>query len=41
MISKRIIVKEPYMEEYIEGEKECMMSLKSPYVVRLYNVEED
>lgn len=29
------------MAEYLEGEKDCMMSVKSQYVMRLHGFEED
>lgn len=41
MISKRIIQKDPYLEEYLDGEKEVMMSVKSKYIMELYAFEED
>ena len=41
MISKKILQKDPFMEEYLEGEKECMMSVKSQYVMELFGFEED
>ena len=41
MISKKILLKDPFMAEYLEGEKECMMSVKSPYVMEFYGFEED
>lgn len=41
MISNKIIQKDPYLEEYLEGEKDAMMSIKNRYVVELYAFEED
>lgn len=41
MISKKMVSQQPYLEEYIEGEKECMISVKGPYTVELYEVIED
>jgi len=41
MISKKVLNKDPFMEEYIEGEKDCMMSVKSMYIMELFSVEED
>lgn len=41
MVSRKMIQKQPYMEDYLEGQKEVMMSIKSPHVVELYSYEED
>lgn len=41
MINKKIIQKDPYLEEYLEGEKDVMMSVKSKYIMELYAFEED
>lgn len=41
MINKKIIEKDPYLIEYLEGEKEVMMSVKSQYIMELYAFEED
>lgn len=41
MISKKIFQKDPFMEEYLEGEKECMKTVKSQYVMELLDFEED
>ena len=39
MISKRIIQRDPFMEEYFEGEKKCLMDIKSQYFMELLGYE--
>lgn len=39
MISKKALNKQPYLQEYLDGEKECMMNVKSRYVMELYDVQ--
>lgn len=41
LINKKLIEKDPYLEEYLDGEKECMMSFKSQYIMRLIDFSED
>jgi serine/threonine protein kinase len=38
MISKRSLNKEPFLQEYLDGEKDCMMSVKSKYIMELIKV---
>ena len=41
LISKKSLNKEPYLREYLDGEKDCMMSVKSKYIMELIHVDED
>ena len=34
-------MKESYLLDYLEGEINCMKNLNSPYIMKLYNTEED
>jgi serine/threonine protein kinase len=36
-----MIEAEPHLREYLDGEIECMKAMNSPYITRLYDVEED
>lgn len=38
MISKRSLNKEPFLQEYLDGEKDCMTSVKSKYIMELIKV---
>ena len=35
------LMKESYLLDYLEGEINCMKNLNSPYIMKLYNTEED
>lgn len=41
MIKKKMLQKDPYLEEYLEGEIDCMLDVDSPYIMKLYSFEED
>lgn len=41
LISVKMIEAEPHLRGYLEGEIECMRSMKSPYIIKLYDVQED
>jgi serine/threonine protein kinase len=36
-----MIEAEPHLREYLDGEIECMKSMSSPYITKLFDVEED
>ena len=41
LISVKMIEAEPHLQEYLDGEIECMKTLDSPYIIKLYSVEQD
>jgi len=41
LISVKMIEAEPHLREYLDGEIECMKSMNSPYITKLFDVEED
>jgi serine/threonine protein kinase len=36
-----MIEAEPHLRDYLDGEIECMKSMNSSYIIRLYDVKED
>ena len=38
LISVKMIEAEPHLREYLDGEIECMRSMNSPYIIKLYDV---
>jgi serine/threonine protein kinase len=41
LISVDAIKKEPYLMEYLDGEIECMKTMDSPYIIKLYDTLRD
>ena len=41
MVSKKIIQKDPYLLEYLEGEKDVMLTVENKFVMKLLGFEED
>jgi NIMA (never in mitosis gene a)-related kinase len=41
LISVKMIEAEPHLREYLDGEIECMKSMHSNYIIKLYDVHED
>ena len=41
LIEVRMIEDEPHLREYLDGEIECMKSMDSPYIIKLYETHED
>lgn len=41
LISVRMMDQEPHLREYLDGEIECMRTMNSPYITKLYDVSED
>ena len=38
LITVKMIEAEPHLREYLDGEIECMRSMNSPYIIKLYDV---
>jgi len=36
-----MIEEEPHLREYLDGEIECMKSMNSTHIIKLYDVQED
>lgn len=41
LISVRMIENEPHLREYLDGEIECMKTMNSQNIIKLYDVSED
>lgn len=35
------LLKESYLLDYLEGEIDCMKNINSPYIMKLFDTEED
>jgi serine/threonine protein kinase len=41
LISMKMIEEEPHLREYLDGEIDCMKSMNSTHIIKLYEVHED
>ena len=41
LIQVKMIKAEPHLREYLDGEIECMKTMNSPQIIKLYDVVED
>ena len=41
LISVKMIEQEPHLRQYLDGEIQCMKTMNSPYIIKLYDVAED